>query len=547
MKFFRNIFNRIDSAIRENQGVLEIVLCSFLTLGLLTQVVSFSSILQFRADHRSIVGTLDNDSAWGIETAERTNLLTDNQRRSYGPVWYRVNYLMRLLADNPIVDVSRNDQQNKEKDIYFTLMVLNLISVYLLAGCLSVLFFSRPRYQLMSTLFLAPALLNEYFQALLVIIAKPDHFLSLMVLISFIATVRLLKSGLEDRALRWTAFFWGVTLSTKLTALPFIPVLLMLMYFTHQCNWWEQTKKFLKYLALSYFLIGFPQNFDFWRNLAYIHSQNKQTSWATWQSFGDWVKQYFAQIVRPASLLVLFVLIFERRSEIKEYFRRDLVLKFFCLFAIPFGFMLSRRINEPFFRWYTFPYVAIGLFLLAALASYLAAKFEESRWGVWKSRLLQHPYAFLVLFFALPWCLPLNSTMLSQVQKEYEKCRTEALKTEDFIDQALTKKEHVLADTYAPFSASYEGHGVDSSWEMRTELILPGKTRWIVLKNDYYKTYLTKEEGGTGDLNSHVKQLAQVREFYRLFWNKEQTIDPFGQSWKKIYHDQCGFEVWHQE
>lgn len=547
MKWLKSFIQLQDQRIRQNEALLGLVLCGFLVLGMITQISSFASILQFRADHRSIVGSIDNDSAWGIETAERTNLVTDNERRSYGPVWYRVNYLMRVWSDNPILDKSRNDQQNKEKDIYFTLMLLSLLSVYGLAGAISFVFFDRNRYRLMSTLFLAPALIHEKVQATLLIIAKPDHFLALMVFVSFVSTLVLIQKSFEEKYLKWTAFFWGVTLSTKLTALPFIPILLVLIYSSQKPNGLEVSKKFVKYMVISYVLIGFPQNFDFWRNLAYINNQNKQTSWATWQSFYEWIKIYSEQFLRPAALLMLFLVIFPFRIQIKDYFQKGIVLKGIALFLIPFIFMLSRKIPEPFFRWYTFPFIAIGLILLGSGAVFLISKMEESAIGRWREKLINHPYSFLVLFFCLPWSLPLASTTLSSVQKEYEVCRAEAFKTESFIEQAVANKEYILADVYAPYSASYEGNWVDSSWEMRQELIIPQKTKWIVLKNNYYSNYLTKAEGGGESLDAHIKNIDEVRKFYRLFWKKDQAQDHLGQTWKKIYSDACGFEVWKRD
>ncbi len=547
MKFIKSIFIRIDQVIRENQILINYTLCGFLFLGILTQLSSFSSILQFHADHRSIIGTIDNDSAWGISTAEGTTLINDNHRRSYGPVWYRVNYLMRLWADNPLLDDQRNDQQNKEKNIYFTLMLLNLISVYLLAAVLSFVFFDQLRYQLMSTLFIAPALINEKFQATLLIIAKPDHFLSLMVCISFISTALLIRKNFEDKYLKWTAFFWGATLSTKLTAIPFIPVIMMLMFLSQKKEGLHLNKRFLKYLAYSYFLIGFPQNFDFWRNLTYIQDQNRQTSFATGQSLFEWLKVYFDQIFRPGALLILFLILFPLRNRVKDFFQKNLALQIAVLFLIPFCFMLSRKINEPFFRWYTFPFISTGLILLGGIIAFLVSRAETVFIGPWKTKLLSHPYTFLILFFCLPWTLPLNSTTLSLVQKEYNVCRAEAFKTETYVEKAVSNQEYILADVYAPYSAKYEGNWVDSSWQMRTELIIPNKTKWIILKSNYYSGYLTKEEGGTDGFIAHVKDIEKVRSFYRLFWQKEQTLDPYQQSWKKVYSDACGFEVWQRE
>lgn len=551
MNLFKKIFHTIDAAIRGNALLIEYVLCGFLLLGLLTQIASFASILQSRADHRSIVATVDNDSNWGIETAERTNLLNDNQRRSYGPVWYRVNYLMRLWADNPILDTSRNDQQNKEKDIYFTLMLLNLICVYLLAAGLAYVFFSRLKYQLMATLFLGPALLNQHFQALLVILAKPDHLLCLLTVVSFVLTAYLFKTNFEERATKWAAFFWGATLSTKLTALPFIPVILLILYLSNRTEWQPKAKAFVKALAISYLLIGFPQNFDFWRNLAYIRNQNSQTSWGNWHSLVEWLKVYGEQIARPAALLSLFVVIFETRPVLRDYFKKDLAWKLLALFGIPAAFMLSRKIDEPYFRWYTLPFVATGLVLVGAGMAFLVSRFatllEKKAIASWKERLLQHPYSFLVLFFLLPWTLPLNSTTLSSVQKEFEVCRAEAKQTESYIDRAVANKEHILADPYAPFTPAYENVWLQTAWEMNTNLIVTNKTKWIVLKNNYYATYLTKAEGGTEGKNANLKDPEGVRNFYRLFWKKEVTQDTHGQTWKKVYSDACGFEVWHQE
>ncbi len=548
MKFIKFIFKTIDQSIRGHQILLSQILCGFLLLGLITQICSFASILQFRADHRSIVATVDNDSASGIETAENTTLINDNQRRSYGPVWYRVNYLMRVWSDNPILDSNRTPQQNKEKDIYFTLMLLSLISIYLLAGALSCIFFDKTRYQLMSTLFLAPTFLTEHFQSLLVIIAKPDHFLAFILFIAFISTILLIKKNFDDKQMRWTAFFWGVTLSTKLTALPFIPIIFLLIYMNKKDDWKINSKKFAKYLVLAYVLIGFPQNFDFWRNLAYIKDQNRQTTWADWNSFSEWIKVYYAQITKPFLFLSLFLFLFPIRNQIKNFFNKNIITSALILFFVPFGFMLSRKINEPFFRWYTFPYIATGLFLLGCFVLFvLNPLFSNKKLGSWKRTLLDHPYSFLVFFFCLPWSLPLASTTLSSVQKEFETCRAEAQKTESFVEKAVENKEYILADPYAPFSAAYEGNWVDSAWEMRTDLIVPQKTKWIVLKSSYYLMYLPPEEGGTPGFTAHIKNIENVRAFYRLFWKKSETVDPHNQHWKKVYGDTCGFEVWHQE
>lgn len=556
MNKLKNFFKKLDMLIRHNEILINKILIGFLFLGLITQISSFASILQFRADHRSIVATTDNDSASGIETAERTTLINDNQRRSYGPVWYRINYLMRVWSDNPISDPNRTPQQNKEKDIYFTLMLLSLLSVFSLSGVISFVFFDKLQYQLMSTLILAPTLMNERFQASLVFLAKPDHFLSFILLISFISTVLLINSNFNDKQKKWSAFFWGLTLSTKLTALPFIPVIFLLIFLYKSelkfefknSIWFNDCKKFAKYLAISYFLIGFPQNFDFWRNIAYIHNQNKQTSWADWNSLLEWLKIYYEQISKPFLFLSLLLFLFPSRDLIKSYFNKKVVFGSLALFFVPFCYMLSKKISEPFFRWYTFPYVSTGLFLLGCLVVYLLNKIiNKNILGYWRLKILNQPYSFLILFFLIPWSLPLASTTLSIVQKELEICRSEALKTESFVDKAVENKEYILADPYVPFSADYEGLWVDSAWEMSPELIIPQKTKWIILKSGYYSMYLPKDEGGTPGLTAHIKNMDKVRTFYRLFWRKNETQDPFNQHWKKIYNDNCGFEVWHQE
>lgn len=550
MNKMKNIFQKADMIFITNRKLLLKVMGGVLVLALITQFAGFAGILQLHSEHRSIVATQDNDSGWGIETAENTKFLNDNNRRSYGPVWYRVNYLMRYWTDNSVQEPVRTDQQSKERYIYFTLMLLSLLSIYVFAFALSYVLFNGWTYQFLSTLFLVPLLIDEHWQSQLLVMAKPDHFLSMLVFISFALTIVLFRNRFENKYMRWAGVFWGVTLSTKLTVLPFMPVLLLLFYTPDLKEWKQRCWMFFKYTVISYVLIGFPQNFDFWRNLAYIREQNKATSWADIQSLTEWIKIFYAQFWKAGITLVLFLTLFEVRESLRSFFRKDIAIKSGLLFAIPFLFMLSRKIPEPFFRWYTFPYVYIALLFLAGAFLFVVFQYHKESVNLvskLKNRLTRNPYYFVVLFFALPLVMPLSSKTLSLTQQEYLNCRAEAHETEQYVDQAVARQEHVLADPYAPYDTKYEGKWVDMVWDMTPKMIVEGQTKWIVLKRGYYAQYLAKAEGGTGTNFAYIEDIEKVRQFYRLFFDKEVTVDQHGQKWTRVHADKCTFEVWKRD
>jgi hypothetical protein len=112
------------------------------------------------------------------------------------------------------------------------------------------------------------------------------------------------------------------------------------------------------------------------------------------------------------------------------------------------------------------------------------------------------------------------------------------------VNDEAAKSPHILVDPYIPYARIYHDKQVQMAWLLLLDSIRPGETSMIALKKAHYLTHFDKDEGGTGQIILHIKDLEPTRKFFRLFKNHNETTDPFGQKWVKIHENACGFEVW---
>lgn len=61
MKWLKSLFINLDQKIRQNEVLLGVIRFRFLALGIITQIGSFATILQFRVEQPSIVGSIVNE------------------------------------------------------------------------------------------------------------------------------------------------------------------------------------------------------------------------------------------------------------------------------------------------------------------------------------------------------------------------------------------------------------------------------------------------------------------------------------------------------
>jgi hypothetical protein len=543
--FFKKWVLRIHSFLTANQKDVYKVCIAIAALAIVVQFSTIAGVLFLKTDSRAVIATVDDDSAAGIGNAEKTYLINDNGTRVYGPVYYRITSILRNFGINEFAD-GYTSQEHRERSIYFHLMLVNLIGIYLGGFFLMRLLTSRLDFQLLGTWALTGAFLANEMRSLLLFMGKPDHLFTAFVTLALLWTWKWLKAGTEpnfqSNEFRWMTFSWALAMSTKLTAVFFLPGLMLLFFSKSARVWFKNFKPFVIGMILFYFLVGFPQNFDFWRNLDYLIHQNSQASPVSFEFFRDQWLRLFVQDFKLPLLMLLILILFLGDTRKEEGTSWKLIGKFSLPFLFGTLWLISKQTRAP-FQWYTFPFTNAGLilfclFCLKAL-SLLPVKWNE-KWNQVKQHIYYPAFAFLILpVFVNP--LPLQVWKSNSLNSS---CRKEARDFQVVVNEKAGKGQIILADPYVPYSREFHDKTILMSYEMTPDKIETLHPKYIALKRSYYMIYLPKSEGGAETPVTHIQDLEQTRNFYRIFFQKSEGKDPGGHTWKKIYEDACTFELW---
>lgn len=533
------------SFILEHPNVIDSTLWGIGALALIVQFSTISAVLYQNTDSRAVVASRDDDSAAGIGNAEETYLINDNGVRLYGPVYYRLSSILRYYGINQYAE-GYNKQEHKERSIYFHLMLLNLLGIYLSSYFLLCFVTDRKHFRLLGTWALVGAFLQNEMRSLLLLMAKPDHTFVLFLTLSLLFTWRWIQEtdakSAESTSFKWMSFAWGIAASTKLAFIFFIPGLLLMFYQKSKKEWFSLAKSFIKWTAISYFAIGFPQNFDFTRSLSYLIHQNGHASLVSIDFLiHQWLRLFYLDLKLPILFTTLFVILLSSPLE-GQKIRWNWFFRMSLIFVLGTLWLISKQTKAP-FQWYTFPFtntaIACYAILLLKCLSLLPNSVLEKWNSVWKNSY----YSIFIFFFIPVFVEPFPEQVWKTFQSQ-QGCRQEARKFETLVNEAASKNKTVLADPYAPYSRQFHDKQVRMAYEMTPEILERVKPDYVALKKGYYQIYMPKSEGGSELQLTHIENIEKTRSFYRVFFNKSETVDHLGQNWKKVYTDNCSFELW---
>lgn len=546
MSFIQKSRTWIASFLQRHPVAIERVCIGIAAIAIFTQLTTLSSVLFQRADSRAVIRTMDDDSGMGIGNAEKTYLLNDNGTQLYGPVYYRISSIFRNFGVSQYAD-NFTPQQHKERSIYYHLMLINLLGVYLASALIASLVTRRVPFLLLGTWILTGAFLQGEWRATLLFMAKPDHLFAGLVVLAMALTWKWLQSEnhKQDTAsttFKWMAFGWGLAACTKLAFLFFVPGLFLMFYQKPFKAWVRQSAVFLGWTLFFYMLIGFPQNFDFWKELGYLIDQNAQASPVSWEFLkNNWGPLFIGDVVAPALALILVVFLFFQRKAVSW----NLILRLSLPVLVAALWLFSKQTTAP-HQWYTFPIVNGLLFVGGLSLINLLSAIPESWAKKWSS--LQGRWSYLVIvFLTLPMFVEALPVRIWQTNKQGMNCRQEARVFERLVNEKSLAQKMILADPYIPYSQEFHDKQVWMAYDMTLAYMDRIKPDYIALKRAYYQVYMPKSEGGQELPMTHVADIEKTREFYRLFFNKSETRDPQGNRWVKTHDDGCTFELWEKK
>ena len=151
--------------------------------------------------------------------------------------------------------------EKPEERIHFSLLLISLLSLYGISYLLSSLIIKERRFRLLGVLIITASFLtNETWVGYSVIHVHPDLLLSFLSgLFCYFIYHSLLCPDKE--MYYYAAIIGGLALSTKMSFILFLPGLLFFKIPPLNTNNIKKLIKFYLLIAISYFLVGFPQNF----------------------------------------------------------------------------------------------------------------------------------------------------------------------------------------------------------------------------------------------------------------------------------------------
>lgn len=494
---------------------------------LLSLVSNVAVMLHRTAAPHAIVYTQSNDAGRAIKTAMETRWYNSNHFAPYGNLYFRFAHtLAKLTPASTFVSKTSERFTSKEKEEvihHYALMLTSLLSLtamglflaFIVSRNWSTSFYLAAAFVHLGTF--DPTWVNYLYTA------HPDHLLMVMVTIASYFLLRFTStSSRSDFVI--AALLWGVATAVKRSTILFIPGFLFIFLSSGLRKESVMTGiKFAGYMLLAYLVVGFPQNFGFYKHTKFLLHESHNSQWATLASIRDYLELLWSQTRFLLPLLIGAHFIFPEHD-------RSLNFRFIGFVAIGFFFLLAKQMMSVHDH-HVMPYAGI---------LFVTVIFTLKRLPSW-----QLPYQRTILFVTiaiLMFATPQPSPTLSTGQHAQLSCREEAFALLDLIKGEQGLHGLVLAkDPYFPFDSSKP--------ELNT-------TFWGTMLKDVDNQAIGLYGAKRGFANQYLSPPAEfllpdrkatwntIGDFYRTALDRPEFTTPSGLVFKKIYEDTCGLILW---
>lgn len=464
---------------------------------------------------------IDNDGAAALDTLFKTNLINDNKWYAYGPVYYRIASIITFFTHPS----SLKDNNLNEAFHYFTLIFVSFlcfIACFFVSAALDFkkLNFKKLTWCLSSVLiFLFLADENTFLRYLLY--PHPDYTQSLFQILCYFFLYLCIVS--DKKIFTLLAYVsLGVAFATKASTL-YLGISFFLVANFLNRHYARSNFKFLLLLnfstILSYFLVGFPQNFKIHRTINFLLFQSRYHLAPNYDSISEWF------ILVSKGILLFLPLIF--LVPIRHKVGRKGLTTIASLWVVSFlTFSLTARTAQE-SDYYIIPYVLTSLPLLCIISVQLREKFNTSL--RWEERLLK--IASFAVFF-----IPL-STHLSFYVVERENCRSHIKEASLYYEAQKLDFEHFVIDAYFPYKREIQDS--THTWGLSKETFKKGKSL-LGLSFNFVQSNFSNINAYTRTTNPEIEK--NIAFYDQLKSNKIFEIDNLKAEPLKYFG--CNLQVW---
>lgn len=511
-------------------------------------IAMMGGLIQQATDTQAIVMATNNDGGIAIDTSLKTELFNNNGFIAYGPSYFRAVRTLDMFLHLGGFAQEPPTREQAERSMHFLLMLVSYFSLLGLCFVLSFILFELWPLRLLATIAFAGSFLRDENWSTMIFFPHPDLLLAFSVAVAVLMTWRSFIYPTSQKNFLLATAAWGFVGSVKMTVLLFAPVmaLLLLPLPPHGRRWQYLWKRFLLVfgsVAVAYFAFGFPQSLDFVRVIGFLREQSHSMITGNQESLAKWLGLFWHQLRQPVLILLILSFAIPVRSSVPSFAFDWKKWGFFaavCL--IPIAYLMSRRVLSP-YLWYPLPFIASIMVVLALASAHLSQKLEL----LWPVRIRKYRSYLLYscgVFVILSYTRPAIPEATHQAVQEQQTCRAQARVIEAKINAIAGGGGKILVDPYIPYARKYHDKEVRMAWEMSSDLIQPGETQMIALRRDYYSRYLPAEKDVANVAYLYIKDWNKTQGFYMLFYNHEDTVDPYGQKWKRTHTDDCFYELW---
>jgi hypothetical protein len=508
---------------------LSIILC-------LTQFTQISSLLHSHSDNQGMTLAGNDDAGTAIAVAIKTKWWNDNTWRPYGPLYYRIVHTIAKIVNIPDIKDYDSEELN-EYNHHYILLLVSLISIYVIAFLLASLITKDSILKGVYTLLITSSLLASKHFASLLFIAHPDFLFCAFMLYGFICLFNQINNPNDKKYYYLTAIVWGLAASTKMSIILFLPSTLFIFHKAPVKKYIQNLIHFYGLMLITYFLIGFPQNFIFWKVLKFLNYMRAYSKPIDMPFFLGWLNLIYDQF-QVAVIFVSGLCLLPLRGDRKYNLRKSLTFLLICI--IPFILLISRKMTHA-YSLYPIPF---GIVLLSAIIIFLKAIISKLNFEI------NNKTWMITLIFALICTIGKFTIgfIPSSIASEYlalRGCLKERSASYKIISDHLKKGEKVIIDPYMPYSAS-KGHLVSRSYTAKTLSEITSEVKLIGFSG--YGGRFTSKDEPSEYVKTYVREynadMEKIKEYYNLFKDKELVTGPQGRTWKKIYSDNCSQELW---
>lgn len=514
--FLKSLFLEIGG-----HGTAKKLVCILSLLLLGATAINLSLEIRSTSAPKAIVYSTDNDAGRAIQTAQLTRWYKSNHFAPYGNLYFRFAHTIAQLSPEHN-DANWTAEENEDIRHHFALALTSLFALTGLCIFLAYLLLGDFTWSLLlGNVFLHIGLYDQTWMYF-VFRAHPDHLLMLMVGIACYFTLRY-TSTKSHKDFVLAGLLWGVATATKTATTLFIPSFLYL-FLSEGMNK-ESVKKgfrFVGYMLLAYLIVGFPQNFGFYKHIKFLISESQNGRAANMASIIEYSTLIWDQTKYFILAFIPIHFLFGSQQKIMNR-------KFVIFAAIALVVLFARRMVVPQTH-HPMPFVAMILVtVIFSLKLLPVVKFKYKGLALFAVGLAS-------LYFMRNFPTAVADQMAHQLH-----CRPEAVAMLNRIKEVQQDGESKLGrEPYFPFDSSNKLS--KQFWGASMQDLDTHDISIFGSKRSFGEQFIL--EGPQYNMNEKALNWSDKQDLYQKVLNDDIFTTPEGRTFEKVLEDKCGFMLW---